>query len=54
MTNLAKIRNFKELVKKLKGYYTEDADNMYYDCSGGEGTSNSNATTNFSLRMTVQ
>jgi len=47
MTNLTKIRSFKDLVKKLGGQYTKDADNMYYDCSGGEGTSNPSATTNF-------
>ena len=35
MTNLSKIRNFKELVKKLKVHYTEDTESMYYDLSGG-------------------
>lgn len=38
MTNLTKIRNFKELVKKLGGHHTKDAESMYYDCSGGEST----------------
>ena len=47
MTNLAKLRCFKELVKKLGGQYTKDADNMYYDCSGGEGTSDSSDVTRF-------
>lgn len=47
MTNLAKIRSFKELVHKLKGQYTKDADIMYYDCSGGQGTSDSSNITRF-------
>ena len=38
MTNLAKIRSFKELVKKLGGHHTKDADSMYYNFSGGEST----------------
>jgi len=38
MTNLAKIRCFKELVKKLGGHHTKDVDSMYYNFSGGEST----------------
>ena len=38
MTNLTKIRCFTELSKKLKGYYTEDTESMYYDCSGGDSS----------------